>query len=115
MSLGPVHRLVVYGTLAPGRSNADQLSSLNGTWAKGTVRGHLKAEGWGALEGYPRLTPDPNGPAVEVLMFESQDLPDHWDRLDTFEGSDYSRVEIEMRLESGELQRAKIYAVPRLN
>ncbi len=115
LPLGPEHRLVVYGTLAPGRSNANQLSNLNGTWTKGTVRGHLKAEGWGALEGYPGLTPDPNGTAVEVLIFESQDLPNHWDRLDAFEGHDYQRVMIEARLESGELQRAMIYAVGQLN
>lgn len=111
MPLGPEHRLIVYGTLAPGRSNADQLAGLNGDWANGFVRGHLVQSGWGADEGYPGLTLDPKGPKVAVQLFESPDLPDHWERLDAFEGSDYQRVETDVSLESGETRRAMIYSV----
>ena len=45
----------------------------------------------------------------------AEELPDHWERLDAFEGSDYRRIEIDVRLESGEIQRAMIYAVGRYN
>ena len=32
------------------------------------------------------------GPKVPVQIFTSADLPAHWSRLDTFEGSEYRRV-----------------------
>jgi gamma-glutamylcyclotransferase (GGCT)/AIG2-like uncharacterized protein YtfP len=72
LPLGPEQRLIVYGTLAPGRSNADQLAGLNGDWTKGFVRGHLVQSGWGADEGYPGLTLDPTGPKVAVQILESR-------------------------------------------
>jgi gamma-glutamylcyclotransferase (GGCT)/AIG2-like uncharacterized protein YtfP len=88
------HRLAVYGTLAPGRSNHHQLVGLDGHWRAGAVRGRLVAEGWAATEGYPALFPDPAGPVVEIQLFESADLPRHWERLDDFEGPGYHRIAI---------------------
>lgn len=85
-------RLASYGTLAPGRANHHQLDGLTGTWRAGTVNGTLAMNGWGADFGYPVLTLDPAGPAVEVWVFESPDLPAHWARLDTFEGPGYRRA-----------------------
>ena len=85
-------RLAVYGTLAPGRSNHHQLAGLEGRWRKGTVRGRLFESGWGAALGYPGLILDEQGEAVEVQLFESPDLPAHWQRLDEFEGVGYQRV-----------------------
>jgi len=86
------HRLVVYGTLAPGRANHDQLAGLDGRWREATVRGELFASGWGAALGYPGLVLDPDGATVEAQLFESKDLPAHWPRLDAFEGPGYRRV-----------------------
>lgn len=86
------HRLASYGTLAPGRANHHQLDGLRGTWREGVVRGRLVPEGWGASLGYPALILDPAGGAVAVDLFESVDLPDHWARLDAFEGPGYRRV-----------------------
>ncbi len=85
-------RLAVYGTLAPGRKNHWVLESLDGTWAKGVVRGHLHAEGWGATDGYPAMTYDERGPEIEVQVFQSKDLPQHWARIDEFEGHEYRRI-----------------------
>ena len=48
-------RLFVYGTLAPGRSNAHVLATVPGTWEPATVRGTLFPEGWGAALGYPGI------------------------------------------------------------
>jgi len=104
-------RLAVYGTLAPGRPNEHQLFGLTGTWTKGIVRGHLKPAGWGAAQGYPGLTLDPNGPDVPVQLFESGDLPAHWDRLDRFEGEDYRRIEVDVEIAGEPPRRAMIYAV----
>jgi len=96
-------RLIVYGTLAPGRVNHGQLNGLKGIWQEGTVRGWLNPAGWAADIGYPGLVLDPHGPAVDVQVFESPDLPEHWSRLDVFEGSDYRRVATCVSTASGEL------------
>jgi gamma-glutamylcyclotransferase (GGCT)/AIG2-like uncharacterized protein YtfP len=88
------HRLATYGTLAPGRVNASQLTDLTGTWTTGTIRGRLVETGWGAALGYPALVLDAEGEAVPVHLFTSPDLPAHWARLDAFEGSEYLRGEV---------------------
>lgn len=102
-------RLAVYGTLAPGRPNHHQLGGLTGTWRPGTVDGMLVEQGWGAALGYPALVLDPAGPPVAVQIFESADLPDHWDRLDAFEGAGYLRVAVDVATQGG-LVDAWIYA-----
>jgi gamma-glutamylcyclotransferase (GGCT)/AIG2-like uncharacterized protein YtfP len=110
---GPVNaecRLVAYGTLAPGRPNHHQLDGLKGRWLKGTVHGELVQQGWGAALGFPALVLDPDGPAVNVQIFESSDLPSHWPRLDHFEGPGYKRVAVPVDTASGRLE-ASIYVV----
>jgi gamma-glutamylcyclotransferase (GGCT)/AIG2-like uncharacterized protein YtfP len=100
---GPDTRLATYGTLAPGRPNHGQLSGLSGRWLLGGVRGSLVQEGWGADLGYPGLILDPDGPLVEVDVFESSALPHHWRRLDAFEGAGYRRVTTEVSTAEGVL------------
>jgi gamma-glutamylcyclotransferase (GGCT)/AIG2-like uncharacterized protein YtfP len=85
-------RLAVYGTLAPGRKNHWVLEPLAGTWTEGTVQGRRVAAGWGNTEGFPAVELDPAGDEVVVAVFESPDLPAHWERLDAFEGDEYARV-----------------------
>ncbi|WP_299042748.1 gamma-glutamylcyclotransferase family protein [uncultured Tateyamaria sp.] len=109
-SSDPGHRLATYGTLAPGRANADQLEGIQGKWSLGRVRGHLKAAGWGAQMGFPGLILDPNGPEVEVHLLHSKDLPDHWSRLDAFEGPGYARVAVPIETDAGTVV-AFIYAL----
>jgi gamma-glutamylcyclotransferase (GGCT)/AIG2-like uncharacterized protein YtfP len=103
-------RLAVYGSLAPGRANHHHLAGLKGQWRRGTVRGRLIDEGWGAALGYPGLILDSAGPVVEVHLFESADLPDHWPRLDAFEGTGYRRVVTQVRTADGDLA-ACIYVI----
>lgn len=110
MSYSANERLATYGTLAPGKPNAHQLQALNGRWLSGTVRGHLIASGWGAKLGFPGLVLDPEGEAVPVDVFDSADLPDHWDRLDAFEGDGYERVTAFVQTISGRLL-ASIYVI----
>lgn len=95
-------RLATYGTLAPGRVNHHRLAGLKGQWRQGTVRGRLTDAGWGAALGYPGLVLDPSGLAVEVHLFESADLPDHWPHLDAFEGTGYRRVVTQVLTADGE-------------
>jgi len=103
-------RLATYGTLSPGQINHHQLAGLKGRWVRGTVRGTRFDSGWGAALGFPGLILDPSGPAVEVHLFESQDLPGHWARLDEFEGPGYRRVVTGVHTADGELS-AHIYVL----
>ena len=89
---GAEHRLASYGTLAPGRPNHHHVRGIPGHWFTGTVRGRLIEEGWGATMGFPALVLDPTGPEIEVQVLESAELPEHWERLDEFEGSGYQRL-----------------------
>jgi gamma-glutamylcyclotransferase (GGCT)/AIG2-like uncharacterized protein YtfP len=54
------------------------------------------------------LVLDPDGPAVDVQIFESIDLPGHWPRLDHFEGPGYRRVAVPVETADGRLE-ASIY------
>ena len=103
-----LHRLATYGTLAPGRPNHHQLDGLEGRWLKGYVNGRLVETGWGASLGYPALLLDADGPDIGVDVFESIDLPAHWDRLDAFEGPGYERVITTVHTPTGDVQ-ASIY------
>jgi gamma-glutamylcyclotransferase (GGCT)/AIG2-like uncharacterized protein YtfP len=110
LSGAPDTRLAIYGTLAPGRVNHHQISALSGKWQRGMVKGKLFSSGWGAALGFPGLILDPLGPSVDVDLFESADLPEHWARLDEFEGSGYHRVVTTVKTEEGE-RRAWIYVL----
>ena len=71
---GP-HRLFVYGTLAPGRSNAHVLADVPGEWEPATVTGTLLPEGWGAAAGYPGIILDAQGGRVAGFLFSSDGWP----------------------------------------
>jgi gamma-glutamylcyclotransferase (GGCT)/AIG2-like uncharacterized protein YtfP len=105
-------RLATYGSLAPGRTNHHQLAGLQGEWRPARVRGRRIEEGWGAALGHPGLILDPEGDEVEVQLFSSADLPEHWSRLDAFEGDGYRRVVTPVRTADGELD-ACIYVLAR--
>ncbi len=110
MTSANIH-LATYGTLAPGRPNHHQLAGLAGDWQQGTVRGRLVDAGWGAGLGYPGLILDPAGDTIEVHIFQSADLPEHWQRLDEFEGTGYQRVTTQVTMAGGNEQDASIYVV----
>ncbi len=90
----PKHRLVVYGTLAPGRPNEHVLAGIPGEWSEGWVEGDLYEHGWGATEGYRAMRWREGGQRIDVYLFESAELPQHWAMLDEFEGESYERVPI---------------------
>lgn len=103
-------RFATYGTLAPGRVNHGQLAPLKGRWREGHVTGRLVDAGWGAALGFPGLVLDPQGSPVAVQLFESPDLPEHWARLDAFEGPGYRRVVVPVDTAEGVLE-AWIYVI----
>lgn len=100
---GGLLRLAVYGTLAPGETNHDQLSECTGTWRAGTVRGRRHERE------YPELVLDASGPEVAVQVLESPALAAAWARLDEFEGDGYRRVLVEVRFAGGDTTVANVY------
>lgn len=103
-------RLASYGTLAPGRMHHDQLAGLTGTWSRGWVRGRLIEIRYGASLIYPGLILDPTAGPVEVHLLEAPELPQHWARLDAFEGVRYRRGVVEVETDDVPV-RASIYEV----
>lgn len=107
-----IERLAVYGTLQPGEVNHHEVSMIQGRWFKGTVRGHLLPNGWGAALGFPALELDETGPEVAVQILESDQLGSHWSRLDEFEGEGYQRVLVSAQTPDGQVQ-AWLYQLKR--
>ncbi len=106
------HRLAVYGSLAPGEPNHSVIEGIRGVWTDGFVRGRLKRTGWGSGIGYPAISWDPEGDRVRVKMLVSPELPEHWKRLDEFEGAEYARILLPVEDKDGGLIAvANIYAL----
>jgi gamma-glutamylcyclotransferase (GGCT)/AIG2-like uncharacterized protein YtfP len=103
MPIAAETRLAAYGTLGPGKPNHHQLAALKGEWSRGRVRGKLLEAGWGASLGYPGLVLDRDGAELDVELFQSEDLPEHWVRLDAFEGDGYRRVIASVLTAEGEI------------
>lgn len=103
-------RLASYGTLAPGEMNNHEMDGMIGTWSTGFVRGIMIKAGWGIHHGLPGFRVDETGPEIPVHIFQSLDLPDHWARLDEFEGEGYFRTPVMVQTKEGEIE-CSIYLV----
>lgn len=88
----PSCRLLVYGSLAPGRRHADVLAPVGGQWLAAEVRGCVATSGE-----YPCYHWRPDAPILAVHCLASDALPAHWARIDDFEGSDYRRIWVAAR------------------
>ena len=107
------HGLFVYGTLAPGDRTRTSWTAWSAPGSRPWREATLLPDGWGAAAGYPAIVLDDDGPEVPGFLFRSDDLPQHWDRLDEFEGEGYDRVLTTVWLATGEQVRAYIYALRR--
>ena len=61
--------------------------------------------------GFPGIVLRPGGQRVPVQVLESDDLPDHWERLDSFEGDQYVRLLVQVHLKDGDYVTANIYGL----
>lgn len=111
MEADPSFHLFVYGTLAPGEVNEHILKPLKGGWQSATVNGTLHPEGWGASYGFPAMRLDKNAGQVDGQLFSSSELPNHWERLDEFEGAAYKRVTTQVFLSDGNDCEANVYVL----
>ena len=112
-SLEPVtmERLFVYGTLAPGQANHSVLASIPGTWETAVIRGKLLDKGWGSEMGCPGIVPSEEGEEVNGYVLASEHLSEHWEMLDKFEGTGYKRQLARVKIDSGDLVNAYVYAL----
>ncbi|MPV86249.1 gamma-glutamylcyclotransferase family protein [Ostreibacterium oceani] len=106
-----MERLFVYGTLAPGRPNHHVLEDIPGHWDRAILKGKLLDEGWGSAQGFPGIVPSDEGEGVEGFVFSSDQLSKHWSMLDEFEGTGYQRQRVQVKIESGEVIEAYVYAL----
>lgn len=86
--------LFVYGTLMPNCPNGYVLENVVGKFLPATVRGYLKDAGWSASMGYPGIKLNPDGDTIHGYLFYSDNLINHWDNLDEFEGAEFERQEV---------------------
>jgi gamma-glutamylcyclotransferase (GGCT)/AIG2-like uncharacterized protein YtfP len=104
-------RLFVYGTLAPGQSGHSFLKPLRGIWQQAFVIGHLFPDGVGLTAGYPAIDLEQPGMSVSGYLFESDELDQHWETLDQYEGDGYRRVAVQVHLSNGTSVEAFVYAL----
>ena len=86
--------LFVYGTLMPNCPNGHVLENIVGKFVPATVKGNLIDAGWSASMGYPGIKLNENGDTVHGFLFYSDNLINHWDNLDEFEGAEFQREEV---------------------
>ena len=88
--------LFVYGTLMPNCPNGHVLENIVGKFIPATVKGNLKDAGWSASMGYPgiKFNEDGSGDIIHGFLFYSNNLINHWDNLDEFEGDEFERQEV---------------------
>lgn len=73
--------------------------------------GTLSSEGWAAEEGYHALTLDETGTEIHGFVFSSEQLAQHWERLDEFEGNDYERIVTVVKLDNQCAVEAYVYVL----
>jgi len=83
----PEHRLIVYGSLAPGEVNNFVLAGLEGDWERCVIQGHM-----GRYKGFKVFKYDPQGETYPAWLFSSPLLPPKFPELDDFEGEEYQRI-----------------------
>jgi gamma-glutamylcyclotransferase (GGCT)/AIG2-like uncharacterized protein YtfP len=89
----PDHRLIVYGTLAPGGMYHYLLADLPGVWERCVIRGYMR-EYWGFMA----FQYDEKGPEHQAWLLTSPALPEMFPELDAFEGEPYRRLIIPARV-----------------
>lgn len=108
---GPETRFATYGTFPPGRENHHVVAPIGGAWRTGWVEGETRVTTAGRWRGFAGFVPLQGGPRLPVWLLESDALPDHWARLDAFEGPAFARIPVPVHLDEGGTLRASIYAL----
>lgn len=109
----PGHVFIAYGNLAPGGIHHNFIKNIPGQWQKGTIWGKLENKGWVADLGYSGYSPASEETAnpIEAHILFSDDLGNHWRRLDEFVGEGYTRQLTRFSTEDGTESTGYIYVV----
>lgn len=83
----PQQKLVVYGTLAPENVNRNFLTNIQGDWLDCIIHGNIDE-----VHKLFFFNWQPKGPPIKAWLLVSEMLPESWDQIDQFEGSDYKRI-----------------------
>ncbi|MEM6944716.1 MAG: gamma-glutamylcyclotransferase family protein [Pseudomonadota bacterium] len=110
-ALSALHRLATYGTFPPGRANHHVVAPIGGIWREGYLEGRTRAALRGRWKGYAGFEPEPAGPHLAAWLLEAAALPDHWERLDRFEGDAFQRLTVDFHLTTGETLPAQVYVL----
>ena len=86
--------LFVYGTLMPNCPNSYVLENIVGKFVPATVKGKLIDAGWSASMGYPGIRLEMGNDTIHGFLFYSDNLINHWENLDIFEGVEFSRTPV---------------------
>ncbi len=78
----------------PNCPNGHILENIVGKFTPATVKGTLVNAGWSASMGYPGIKLTENGDTIHGYLFSSNNLINHWDFLDDFEGDEFHRVPV---------------------
>jgi len=107
---GASERLIVYGSLAPGRANHHHVAELAGDWTSGWITGDRVPIGWGTALGHAAVRFRAGGERIPAWVLRSAELPTAWDRLDAFEGAAYQRLLAPFETEAGVVAVGYYYA-----
>lgn len=91
----PSKQIACYGTLLPGQPNSEILEKYNGSWYDGIVRGEIKHS-----NGLPYFKWKTTGDDIPVKIFESLAVSENISDLDRFEGKEYRRIWIPVKIEN---------------
>lgn len=78
----------------PNCPNGHILENIVGKFIPATVKGKLIDAGWSASMGYPGIRLEAGNDTIHGFLFYSDNLINHWDFLDEFEGEEFKRVEV---------------------
>lgn len=110
----PENKLIIYGTLAPGKPNHHKMTHIKGEWKTAIIKGgKLESEGWGAELGFNGFVLAEEKEQIDIPCYVlfSDNLSEHWKSLDTFEGEGYRRILANYELEDGHKGVAYLYAI----
>ena len=69
-----IEHLLVYGTLAPRKSNRYMMNGIAGVWKTAYFKGLVFKNDWGKWNGYPGIILDSEAEEIKSHVFSSKDL-----------------------------------------
>lgn len=110
----PENKLIIYGTLAPGKPNHHKISHIKGDWKSAVLKGgKLESKGWGADLGFNGYVPAKENEQTNISCYVlfSDGLIKYWEFLDEFEGVGYKRILAEYELGNGNKGVGYVYGI----